>query len=176
VSAPQWKPGDVGVAATGERFIVDSEGRCFWPGSEDARTVGVSGRPAPQDRPLVVIDPEDRPRVDQFTDILAAAGVEVGPVEVARYTTPTDSRIHYRQAFEDKVQQALRSLIAPPRPEEPMGLGAVVEDADGVLWVQTGHDVTNPWSHGSNGGHLQPRAYDKIDGPKVLFEGWRADD
>jgi hypothetical protein len=117
VSAPQWKPGDVGVAATDERFIVDSEGRCFWPGDEDARTVGISGKPLPNDRPLVVIDPEDREQVE-----LLAAGYE-------RDGEPGDAAI-------DQMQAALRSLIAPPKPVEPTGQYAVVEDTNALEWVR----------------------------------------
>ena len=38
------------------------------------------------------------------------------------------------------VQTALRSLIADPKPAEPMGLGAVVEDADGKRWLRSGSE------------------------------------
>jgi hypothetical protein len=107
MNAPQWKPGDVGVAATNERFIVDSDGRCFWPGDEDARTVGVSGKPAPNDRPLVVIDPEDGMAVAHLLDEarrhLAADERGSGTDIIARICANTDA-----------LQAALRSLIAPP--------------------------------------------------------------
>lgn len=72
-------------------------------------------------RLLVVIDPEDREQVERLTGILIDA--------MHGWPEP-------KGLSPSLVADALRSLIAPPKPEEPTGLGAVVEDAEGNLWVQ----------------------------------------
>lgn len=68
-------------------------------------------------RRLVVIDPEDRERVVRIAAAVSRAG---SWCEVA------------------DMQTALREIAnpSPPKPDEPMGLGAVVEDCDGVRWVR----------------------------------------
>lgn len=60
-------------------------------------------------------------------------------------------------------------------PLEPPGLGAVVEDADGQLWIRTepvGGEVT-PWVASWSGrtDDNQPAEYVDIDVVKVLSEG-----
>ena len=69
----------------------------------------------PAARRLVVIDPESDPDVIRLENALEAQGCRVGM----------------------GVQAALREFATPtpPRPDEPTGLGAVVEDADGLKWV-----------------------------------------
>lgn len=69
-------------------------------------------------RPVVVIDPEDREQVERLIMAMQQRGW-TGLDDDA----PSD------------MQAALRSLIAPPKPPEPQGLGAVVEDAEGEKWV-----------------------------------------
>jgi hypothetical protein len=39
---------------------------------------------------------------------------------------------------EQAMRDAMRSLVAPPKPEEPTGLGAVVIDDQGQQWVAIG--------------------------------------
>jgi hypothetical protein len=46
------------------------------------------------------------------------------------------------------MQAALRSLIAPPKPPEPQGLGAVVEDAEGRRWVRVNALIPWPYEKG----------------------------
>lgn len=67
----------------------------------------------------VTIDYEDREAVERLTQLV---------FEVAH---PFESRIADMAA-------ALREYAnpTPPKPEEPLGLGAMVEDAKGVLWFR----------------------------------------
>lgn len=74
-------------------------------------------------RPLVVIDPEDREQVERL---------ERGIANRCGWISEPLSHSH-----RDAIAAALRSLIEPPKPEEPLGLGAVVEDIDGKRWVRT---------------------------------------
>lgn len=103
-------------------------------------------------RPVVVIDPEDREQVRRLGQSLLAHE------DMQRATT-------------ENVQAALRSLIAPPKPDEPTGLGAVVEDSEGHLHVRTGRDYA-PWV----GGRYNPsigrgRPWSDIDAVRVLSDG-----
>jgi hypothetical protein len=108
---------------------------------------------------LVVIDPEDREQVERLTDLL---------MDTCAYSAPHGV---------GEVQQALRSLIAPPRPEEPMGLGAVVEDARGHLYIRLmpEPDSRTPERVWADQSSTEMR-YDDIKAVRVLSEGWRADD
>ena len=64
------------------------------------------------------------------------------------------------------------SVITPPKPAEPTGLGAVVEDANGSQYVRLATKDDAPW-------HLQPEGpigfnahpYHEIDAVRVLSEG-----
>ena len=71
-------------------------------------------------KPVVVIDPEDRDAVARLYDLYASAPSDVG------------LRGH------EFLAHALREFANPksPKPEEPTGLGAVVEAADGRRWCR----------------------------------------
>jgi hypothetical protein len=72
--------------------------------------------------------------------------------------------------FADRLQAALREFAepTPPRPEEPTGLGAVVETAGG-RFVRSDVETSNPW-RGPNG---VPHEWDDItdSAVRVLSEG-----
>ena len=61
----------------------------------------------------------------------------------------------------------------PPKPEEPTGLGAVVEDAEGARWTRSivGGNVTPTWSESLSGAR---RVYGDIGAVRVLSEGVQA--
>lgn len=62
-------------------------------------------------------------------------------------------------------------VLAEPRPAEPQGLGAVVQDGNGALWVRVlqGADVTVPWrSHD----HYYVTWSEIPDPITVLSDGW----
>lgn len=69
--------------------------------------------------PVAVIAPEDREQVERL------------------WQTWRDLAPDHRLA-QDNLQAALREFANPTplKPEEPMGLGAVVEDADGKKWFR----------------------------------------
>jgi hypothetical protein len=127
----QWKPGDVAVWDNGDgrpevvyrfREYVSSleEGDLLWQTPD-------SGEGRPEDRhlrPLVVIDPEDREQVERL--LVAQVGTTSGCPDVLMVS----------EQQVDRTQAALRSLVAPLKPDEPTGLGAVVEDADLLRWVR----------------------------------------
>lgn len=65
----------------------------------------------------------------------------------------------------------------PPKPAEPTGLGAVVEDKAGRTWVRTeavsSDTELSPWcpSWGVHGDDAQPACYADLDAVRVLSVG-----
>ena len=75
----------------------------------------------------------------------------------------------------DEMQAALREFAnpTPTKPDEPLGLGAVVEDADGVRWTRVepaGAFSRNPW-YPAVDIELQPEEYAHLSAVRVLSEG-----
>lgn len=110
-------------------------------------------------RPLVVIDPEDREAVERLVEVLV------------RFEGPGPA------TFADRIQLALREFAAPtpPKPDEPQGLGAVVEDAEGLLWLRwwaegSAHpSSTRPWQCANGMG--SDREWSEVSAVRVLSEG-----
>jgi hypothetical protein len=164
MTAREWQPGqvamlsdrggreDVGMCIGGGRVggTVD-EGMARWRIATGEVWSSVASA-----RPLVVIDPEDRLQVARLVDAIEA--------EARRGTAGTLTR----------HQEALRSLITPPRPPEPQGLGAVVEDAKGRKWLRMGNDnLRRRWAREGNiGGDMAAWCqYDRIPAVRVLSDG-----
>jgi hypothetical protein len=109
-------------------------------------------------RPLVVIDPED-------------------PEQVERLRLLIDQRWAVGACgFGEAISDALREYARPepPKPEEPTGLFAVVEDADGVLWGRNNPKGIAPWSPANaaaDGLKLPYRAWHHLDVVRVLSPG-----
>jgi hypothetical protein len=121
---------------------------------------GVYCRP----RQVLVIDPEDRGQArciaQSLDDQFAAHGM-------ASHGTPDEEIV-------DFVQTALRSLVAPSKPAEPIGFGAVVEDVCGRRWIRDGMTADGgPWFYGPppRGEGWERREYPAIEVVRVLQEG-----
>ena len=151
MSAPEWRPGDVaecdGLRVMFTRSPYGDSLRCFdEEGDERAGSVFTKARR------LVVIDPEDTEQVERLRDAWAdnfgVLGLERLRAALREFATPT-----------------------PPKPEEPLGLGAVVVERSGQYWVHTA--TASP-------GHTQwvmagcpsiVRDYADLDVVRVLSEG-----
>lgn len=158
------KPGDVALIESGcwanrHRAMREPHGWIYY--TEHQGREYVSDEVATVVRPLLVVDPEDDAQVER---LLASYYSEPG--ETVRL-----SSLH-------KMQAALRELAnpQPPKPDEPLGLGAVVEDADGERWVRLVRDDSTPddWKRSGYSGRgvdeLWTR-YADIPAVKVLSEG-----
>lgn len=114
--------------------------------------------------PVVVIDPEDRKAVERLGDLFADERDKNGG----------QSRLVVG-GWADAMQAALREFAnpKPPKPEEPAGLGAVVEDLDGRRWVRDlQHNLSpNQWLWSTDEGVASRKGYADIDVVKVLSEG-----
>jgi hypothetical protein len=165
----EWKPGDVAmVTTTSGDFLAMREvhGWTFaHPTSYAADGVAITtihdaGGADLTPRPLVVIDPEDREQVEALASALRSGIEAVLRVSVNDYSL---------DRIADKVQAALHSLIEPPKPEEPTGLGAVVEAAC------VHNPVPRTWVR-DHDGNWQPRTggaddWDSLSDVRVLNEG-----
>jgi len=99
-------------------------------------------------RPLVVLDVEDR------AGLLATLHDSLGFMYAGQ---PNARRL------QDLIDQ-ISAQIKPPKPAEPTGLGAVVEDASGKRFVR--YDGDWPWLDGT--ANLQ---WQHINAVRVLSEG-----
>ena len=163
----EWKPGDVALvtcddgeerrALCGVRWNDDS---LVWVFRDRAmRDVASSSA-----RPLVVIDPEDAatdPR--RFLESLSRNW----------YQAPDDFKLYGGTHLLDWLASQF-DLPAPPRPPEPTGLGAVVEDEGGTRWTRVepaAKAITrNPW-YPADDDERQPADYADITAVRILSEG-----
>ena len=131
----EWKPGDVAMVRTSAMIDGDKPGvRAFftlggWASDLGGHAPWREVRDDGEARPLAVIDPENAEEVERLVDLYWS--VRKGD----------RTRISAMQA-------ALREFAdpKPPKPEEPTGLGAVVEVAKGSRWIRVwGAGVHQPW-------------------------------
>lgn len=117
----EYKPGDVAMLTLRTRggkrlpaMFVDppAQGLYCWHLFGN-KTPGIGEGAVTKAEPLLIIDPEDR---ENLNAIVRAVWPGSGSASAGR------------------LKDVLRSRLAP-RPEEPTGLGAVVEDSDGSLWI-----------------------------------------
>jgi hypothetical protein len=112
-------------------------------------------------RPALVIDPESEADVQRLCDAYKSVDHSVGTMW---------------------MQAALRSLIEPPKPEEPTGLGAVVEDAEGNQFVRIARgrwgwvEANGMLSLSSRCQREQPGVeWEDISAVRVLADGWQGE-
>lgn len=154
----EWKPGDVAMVSNGEdvawRGIVrprraanDALEFAYVTGGFDMVGELAEGYAA---RPLLVIDPEDREQVER----LAKAVWDRPPNEDGA----------------DAFQNALRSLLSPPTPEEPTRDGALIACE---LSGRPGRAVLLAGSWTFYGQHLRDHSahWGDFDAVEVLSEG-----
>jgi len=111
-------------------------------------------------RQVVVIDPESREQVERLRDLMDAAYNER-----TGGGSGTDFRPQ-RGERGDALQAALRNFITPPKPPEPTGLGAVVEEADGMRWTLIAPKAGR-WANQSE----RSRSYLNINARRVISQG-----
>lgn len=149
----EWKPGDVAALSIGDqevRGIVNHDdtwrifGHSFYKGIAVDNDILIQAA-----RPLVVIDPENGHQVGALLDVMRECG-----------WTGLDP-----DALDD-MQRVLREFADPPKPEEPKGLGAVIEDENGVLWTRAMKDDL-PWIEAEG----EWSNYTGINVVRVLSEG-----
>lgn len=90
--------------------------------------------------------------------------------EVARAIHYFDSNVSATYEDHDRmglIASAIQRALPPPKPDEPLGLGAVVVDADGGQWVRIGRKRGNVWYQP----HGKYWRYMDINAVKVLSEG-----
>lgn len=113
-------------------------------------------------RPVVLIDPEDPAAVERLAARIRLNGGGHPYATLSAEQCRTEVKA---------LQAALRMYTTAPKPDEPQGLGAVVEDASGTKWLR--HDsvpIRRCWLN-TDDCDVQYRAYDEITAVRVLSEG-----
>lgn len=158
----EWKPGDVAMVMCSdgvERLAMADQINGLvdvWRFTHGAfRRVSIS-----EARRLAVIDPEDRKQVERFRDLL--------PTDWCLSGDPLDPMTADESA--DQIAAAFRKFAnpKPAKPAEPLGLGAVVEDAAGFRWVRLSDDN---WRTGIGIAAITSNSWDRINAVRVLSEG-----
>lgn len=161
MSGYDWKPGDVAMlrCRDGQERVamLTDRGRLspLWVASSDDWGRLSDDIPV---RPLAVIDPEDTTAVTNLVSALIAM------------CSSDAIRSQLRVLPFREVQAALREFAKPsqPKPEEPTGLGAVVEVASGARWLRAYVDRgRKQWI--DKHGHIAD--YDEIDAVRILSHG-----
>ena len=156
-------PGDVAVVmrngkeVVAMRYDTGVERGWRWQRAEGFAFDHFDADPGTTPRPLIVIDPDDRAQVERLARLLWP-----------HYSKSESARL----AKADITQAALRSLVAPPKPAEPQGLGAVVEDEDERTWVLVNRDA-DMWRLCEGPARGKFSAYADITAVRVLSEGVR---
>lgn len=120
----EWKPGDVAMvkcADLSERVAIRRAGGSILEAPWVTKDGDWGDAVAYDPRPLVVIDPEDAEQVERLLGLWA------------NQETPACGR--------RSLVDALREFAnpTPPKPDEPTGLGAVVESDNGTRYIRQ-HD------------------------------------
>lgn len=166
----EWKPGDLAMVtapfkAGGRREVAAVRCHDGWQ-QLDTGAHAYSGDVIDA-RPLVVIDPVEITGPDETTEggdpvwEIANCLMRLAERDGASATQGT-----YRGRVAARLSASFAEVVAPEKPAEPLGLGAVVEDVDGHLHTRA-REHNWPWV-GSDG---QWRGYGAIAAVRVLHEG-----
>lgn len=162
----EWQPGDVVSAFIGSRQRREIAAYCGdkkYPWRLLTSTFGngrcdeIGAINVTDIRRLVVIDPEDREQVERLAN------------EYTRQWCGTKAIVE----TVDQIQAALREFAQPQpvKPEEPTGLGAVVEDAAGEQYLRCfGDPEYYVWRRKAGFDNTRYK-YAEIDVVRVLSEG-----
>lgn len=149
-----WKPGDVAMVTATNR---GNHYRAYFDGEmwREAASPSFCLIEPTDIRPLVVIDPEDRDQVKRLYDgyYSICGGIDAMQAALREFANPT-----------------------PPKPEEPTGLGAVVEVAHPVYeWARADRIERSsaPWWYTDSSGNGGWRTWGELRGyaVRVVHEG-----
>lgn len=168
MSGREWKPGDGDIAfiswqsqsgRSGGSAIALRCSRAYDESHWRTQTFGeIADYKVTNFRPLAVIDPEDREQVERLNEAICVAYGKANVLDGDRVTP---------------MQAALREFAnpKPPKPDEPTGMGAVVEDAYGQRYVGLGDRYSTGKLRWKGGRGMKFTSYDHIAAVRVLSEG-----
>ncbi len=177
----EWAPGDVAlrVSPNGPSYVATRVPRCtsttsslkdepHWHFVSKSAHVPQCGTDTLATyRPLVVIDPEDREQRLRLARAILTTSLE--PLaDWEKELLGGDAKL---MRLSETLAAALRGLAdsTPPKPEEPQGLGAVVESVSGERWVRSDLDSQSPWRISDGTSFNCP--WQSVEAVKVLSEG-----
>lgn len=176
-----WKPGDM-VMVEGKAALrvdgsyVSSKRGPHWAWEHG----GFTTLPLGPIRPLVVIDPEDREQLERLEALILRLRCRCGRLWLQESPLCEWHKSRHDRAVESRTEGSFEGLAdalrefadpKPPKPEEPTGLGAVVEDETGRRWVRI-NTGDHPWvltPEGPLGSNCEE--YEFIAAVRVLSEG-----
>lgn len=168
-----WKPGDVAMVSGqyAEDGVVavltgaaSNLGWAFCGRNQNGPVQcwsALNGGNATVIRPLVVIDPEVTKGGALLPGWLRNHAAEIAGKSAGGRASVSDD-LRY---IADQIDR--QAYPSDPKPEEPTGLGAVVEDADGRRWVRAPRDSRCDW----HAQELGPTKWAVIAVVRVLSEG-----
>jgi len=154
-----WAPGTLAkVTFEGKEYVAFwDDCNEQWVSSTLFRLYANDRHPVTDVRPLVVLDPEDRDQMVTLHETLS------GTKGVTWHGWP--------EILRDVLRRYAEAQTKPPKPPEPRGLGAVVEDAEGQVWVRFKTAEIRPWRRNWPGYSSFGAFFRDIDAVKVLSEG-----
>jgi len=156
--AVNWAPGTLAkVTFEGKEYVAFWDYNAQWVTTTRGRLYAKDRRPVTDVRPLVVLDPEDR---DQMIALHETFSRAVGVTWHGWPQVPV---------LRDVLTRYAEAQTKPTKPPEPTGLGAVVEDADGEVWVRFKTAEIRPWRR--NYPAAPGTFFRDIDAVKVLSDG-----
>lgn len=185
-SVSDYKPGTVAVVNGRRAFRVGNIGWHLRPSTaaeDEAGTDFVRDADVTEIRPLVVLGPEGLDATALGRAVSEAAGLQlvvldlyaandrIPESEVAQCAIRTLRASDY---ISDRgLADQIEAQTKPPKPAEPTGLGAVVEDADGLRWVRVADDgLAFAWRPvGNRTSYEDNRYWKRVAAVSVLSEG-----
>lgn len=150
----EWKPGDVAMVTVPKKslptFAVHERGDASAPMCRFSTGWALLADPDyywkddyaffSDIRPLVVVDPVDITGPEETDDADPIAEIANCLERLAEAEGANAINGSYRGKIAARLGLRFKAVLSPPRPDEPTGLGAVVEDAHGVLYVRVAQD------------------------------------
>jgi len=168
VVSREWKPGDVALVRLSTRA---KEEFAIFDGDVWTVRRGLTAEPVDEPRPLVVIDLSEQPAsTDPAGRTEAHHLIDMLRETAENFFVPDAAALARKVA--DQIEEQVGARVT--KPAEPMGLGAVVEDAIGDLWfrmaIKNHTWAGEVWQRQHNSGDRWS-TWDTIAAVRVLSEG-----
>lgn len=166
-----WKPGDVALVTMGdgaERIAMrDCDGSGWGLVGAPNHSRGLTVVSA---RPLVVIDPVSITGPDETLDADPASEI----AKCLRRLAESDHQGTYRRRVAERLAARFEQSS---KPNEPTGLGAIVEDTNGELWIRDKTTTTyKHWKRAAGQDKSRRYPWAEVAAVRIVRQGWHPED